>query len=603
MKKEGGMKKEERRTVASAIVKKSRRLSLEELAARGKRHVRVLTAGEAFDEIESVVDETSTKRANEIAGREGAWVFEEAKEQFARAARLRTDSERLVREQTNAVRQDADRVAALERKLKDELQELKSSVKALEEKSTSPDPGQLEALLGELSRREEANRSELEARLETTMSATIDAVRKTVVAALKGTGDTSVDATSLIVSKVLDDQAGALESNVAGIEVTETRVADTAGGVRANLARLKQLRGGSATAPSASAEAPERRSSRGVRRGGQSARERSGGRGRRRGRREGADDGRTRERVDGVDRRFEQEENSCAEEGGQSEEGRQEEDRRAEAARSGREEQEHQEEVEPRRRRSMSSDFDRIPTETVGRNRLGDLSETDLSNAGGTDPLGAELVSTGAPSETGVAVGKGLDVGTANLLSAVMGDDGETVVRRERNMFLEIPREFQRNRSMLTKLNVPYVTYQDRVFVIGNSSFELANMFGKDVRRPMKDGFLSSQERDAIALLRFLIERLLGEPVVENEPRPLLHSGSFGGHGERHGLPRRRHLRRAEEARLSAEADQRGACRRLLRVGRAGLHGGGNLLRRRHVQRLRRVSVDSWRDVLGRPRW
>jgi hypothetical protein len=71
---------------------------------------------------------------------------------------------------------------------------------------------------------------------------------------------------------------------------------------------------------------------------------------------------------------------------------------------------------------------------------------------------------------------------------------------------------------MLTRLNVPYVTYKDRVFVIGNASFELANMFGKDVRRPMKDGFLSSEERDAIALLRFLIERLLGEPKVENEP-------------------------------------------------------------------------------------
>ena len=72
---EGRMKKEDRRTVASAIVRRSRRLSLEELAARGKRHVRVLTAGEAFQEIESVVDETSTERANEIATRDRAWVF------------------------------------------------------------------------------------------------------------------------------------------------------------------------------------------------------------------------------------------------------------------------------------------------------------------------------------------------------------------------------------------------------------------------------------------------------------------------------------------------------------------------------------------------
>lgn len=257
------MKKKDRKTVASAIVKKSRRLSLEELAARGQRHVRVLTAGEAFEEIESVVDETSTRRANEIADRDRAWVFEEAKEQFDRADQLRSDSQRLIQEQGARVRQDSDRVGELEKKLREELQELKSSVKALEEKSSTPDPGYVETLFDELTRREESSRSKLEARLETTMNETIDAVRRTVVAALKGTGDTSVDATSLIVAKVLDDQEDALESNVAGIRVPESHVAASrvGGGVGENLARLKQLRKGSAAAaPSKTAEsagAPE----------------------------------------------------------------------------------------------------------------------------------------------------------------------------------------------------------------------------------------------------------------------------------------------------------------------------------------------------------
>ncbi len=219
-------------------------MSLEELAARGQRHVRVLTAGEAFEEIEAVVDETSTKRADEIAGRDRAWVFEEAKDQFDQAARLRTDSARLIREQTQTVRQDADRVAALEKKLRKELQEVKSSLKALEEKSSTPDPETMESLFDELSRREESNRSEWEARLETTMNATIDAVRRTVMAALKGTRDTTVDATQLIVAKVLDDPDSALESNVTGIQDAETRVTDphVGKGVRDNLARLKQLR-------------------------------------------------------------------------------------------------------------------------------------------------------------------------------------------------------------------------------------------------------------------------------------------------------------------------------------------------------------------------
>ncbi len=258
---DGGLKREERRNVASAIVRRSRRLSLEELAARGKRHVRVLTAGEAFQEIESVVNETSSERANEIAHRDRAWVFEEAKQQFDRAAQLRNDSERLVREQSELIRQDADRVAELEKRLRDELLELKSSVKALEEKSSRPDPEYMEKLFDELSRREEASRTALESRLETTMSATIDAVRRTVMAALKGTGDTSVDATSLIVAKVLDDEGRALESNVAGLGAADARVTDArvARGVRENLARLKELRRGPAagTQPSPARAASE----------------------------------------------------------------------------------------------------------------------------------------------------------------------------------------------------------------------------------------------------------------------------------------------------------------------------------------------------------
>jgi len=119
---------------------------------------------------------------------------------------------------------------------------------------------------------------------------------------------------------------------------------------------------------------------------------------------------------------------------------------------------------------------------------------------------------------TEVVPGKGLDVGTANLLSAVQHKDGKVVVQRERNMFLEIPADFQRNRNMLTRLNVPYVSHRDRLFVLGDSSFSLANMFGREVRRPMMEGFLSPKEQDAIPMLRFIIERLLGPRTIENEP-------------------------------------------------------------------------------------
>ena len=121
-------------------------------------------------------------------------------------------------------------------------------------------------------------------------------------------------------------------------------------------------------------------------------------------------------------------------------------------------------------------------------------------------------------SASDVTLGRGLDVGTANLLSAVQDSGGEIIVKRERNAFLEIPAEFAGNRDMLTKLNVPYVSFQNRLYVLGDASFNLANMFGKEVRRPMQDGFLSPGEQDAIPMLRFIVDRLLGKPKAEGEP-------------------------------------------------------------------------------------
>jgi hypothetical protein len=115
------------------------------------------------------------------------------------------------------------------------------------------------------------------------------------------------------------------------------------------------------------------------------------------------------------------------------------------------------------------------------------------------------------------ALGRGLDVGTANLLSVREVGDGELLVLRERNAFLEIPSQFVGNREMLTKLRVPYVQFKDRLFVLGDAAFNLANMFGNEVRRPMQHGFLSAGEQEAIPMMRFIISRLLGEPQVAGE--------------------------------------------------------------------------------------
>ena len=114
-------------------------------------------------------------------------------------------------------------------------------------------------------------------------------------------------------------------------------------------------------------------------------------------------------------------------------------------------------------------------------------------------------------------LGRGLDVGTANVQSAGQSRTDEVTVKRERNAFLEIPTEQAGSQDLLTRLKVPYVNHGDRMYVLGDVSFQLANMFGTEVRRPMQGGFLSPSEQDAIPIMRFIIDRLLGAPGAPNE--------------------------------------------------------------------------------------
>ncbi len=71
-------------------------------------------------------------------------------------------------------------------------------------------------------------------------------------------------------------------------------------------------------------------------------------------------------------------------------------------------------------------------------------------------------------ADTAVALGKGLDVGTANLAAAVQNEDGGITVTVERNAFLDIPSDVY-SKNMLTKLKVPYVVHNNKLVVIGET--------------------------------------------------------------------------------------------------------------------------------------
>ncbi|PIE23477.1 MAG: hypothetical protein CSA62_07620 [Planctomycetota bacterium] len=113
-------------------------------------------------------------------------------------------------------------------------------------------------------------------------------------------------------------------------------------------------------------------------------------------------------------------------------------------------------------------------------------------------------------------LGKGLDIGTANIAAAHQTDDGGISVTVERNAFLDIKSDVY-SKNMLTKLKVPYVVHNGNLVVIGQSAFELANIFSRETRRPMKDGLISPSDVDALPMIKLIIEKVLGQPAQEGE--------------------------------------------------------------------------------------
>ena len=111
--------------------------------------------------------------------------------------------------------------------------------------------------------------------------------------------------------------------------------------------------------------------------------------------------------------------------------------------------------------------------------------------------------------------GKGLDVGTSNLVCA-REETGGAAVTAIRNAFLDVQADpFTRN--MLSRLKVQCIQRDDRLYIVGDTAFELANVFNRETRRPMQNGMLSPSEANALPIERLLIERLLGAPAVTGE--------------------------------------------------------------------------------------
>ncbi|HUR38936.1 MAG TPA: hypothetical protein VM222_05560, partial [Planctomycetota bacterium] len=112
--------------------------------------------------------------------------------------------------------------------------------------------------------------------------------------------------------------------------------------------------------------------------------------------------------------------------------------------------------------------------------------------------------------------GKGLDVGTVNLVAACQNAENELELRMQRNVFLDVEIT-PYTKAMLTKLNVGYVIQGKRMYILGEPAFNLANVLNRRTRRPMKDGLISPKEQDALPIMKLLIGSILDEPRIPQE--------------------------------------------------------------------------------------
>lgn len=113
--------------------------------------------------------------------------------------------------------------------------------------------------------------------------------------------------------------------------------------------------------------------------------------------------------------------------------------------------------------------------------------------------------------------GVGLDIGTMNLISARQSIDGRIMVRKVRDAFIDLEADA---RKTLKLSKVSYIEDPDddnTLIVFGDSALTMANLFKREVRRPLSAGVISAGEIDAQKILGILIHNIIEEPIKEGE--------------------------------------------------------------------------------------
>ena len=110
---------------------------------------------------------------------------------------------------------------------------------------------------------------------------------------------------------------------------------------------------------------------------------------------------------------------------------------------------------------------------------------------------------------------KGLDIGTMNIICAEK-DREDIVFTQQRNAFMDLESS-DLTKTMLDISKVLYIENENGISLLGEDAFKFATIFEKEARRPMTQGIISPKEKEAIPIMKLIVESVLGPPDNRNE--------------------------------------------------------------------------------------
>jgi hypothetical protein len=100
----------------------------------------------------------------------------------------------------------------------------------------------------------------------------------------------------------------------------------------------------------------------------------------------------------------------------------------------------------------------------------------------------------------------GLDIGTSRIVAAFAGD--KPTFQAQLNAFVTIPFS-KMTAGSLRRENIPHSVTSDAIVVLGNESARMADLLGREIRRPMTAGILNANEPESLLQMEAILTSVL----------------------------------------------------------------------------------------------